>query len=380
MGLGNVGFGHHVPAYLGMPDLVRVTAVADPSAERRNQAVTALGLGSSAAWASAADLIDRADVDVVDLATSPSIRVGLALRALDAGRSVVCEKPLATVPAEAASLVAASSEHGIPVAMIHNYLALPEIVRVRAAISEGRIGRPDVAILNYLGVEDRPGSAAWQPGWRHDPALAGGGVLMDMLHVIYVAEALVGGPIRRVSAEVAARDDDAPVEDRAFCRLEADRAIALVHVGWGMGPGGISVSGPDGRIDVTYVDGGTSPFAPLAAIRHVARGGATRDLTPPARTGPGVIDVRLGETLRAAIEAIAAGRTPPATAADGLRTLETTLAAYASAVTGRPIDLPLAVSDPVWQRGIAGLADLPLAASGWVARHGIFGVGGTKGA
>ena len=48
-----------------------------------------------------------------------------------------------------------SRETGVPAAVIHNYLGLPEIVAARSAIESGSIGRPDLAILNYLGVEDR---------------------------------------------------------------------------------------------------------------------------------------------------------------------------------------------------------------------------------
>ena len=376
VGLGNIGLGHHVPALRAMPDLVRVVAVADPSEERRALAADALGLEASATHASPDQLIARDDLDVVDLATPPSIRVPLALAVIAAGRAVLCEKPLTTTPSEGARLAAAAAARGVPAGIIHNYLALPEILAVQAAIDEGAIGRPEVAILNYLGVEDRPGSSAWRPDWRHDPSLAGGGVLMDMLHVVYVAEALVGAPFRRVSAEVLARNDGAPVEDLALCRFEADDAVALVNVGWGVGPGGIAVSGPDGRIEVGYAGGGTGPFAPLAAVTLTRRDGRLEDRTPASDVAPGTIDVRLRETLREYFERLAAGRPPVAGVGDGLRALESTLGAYESAATGRTVELPLAGEDPVHRRGIAGLADLRLDPDRSIARRRIFGVTG----
>ncbi|MFL5680014.1 MAG: Gfo/Idh/MocA family protein [Chloroflexota bacterium] len=372
VGLGNVGLGFHIPALLAMPDLVTVVAVSDPSAERRSEAATRLGLAAESTHASADDLLARDDIDVVDLATPPHVRTPLALRAVEAGLAVLCEKPLSTVPAEAAAIVAAGEAAGVPVGVIHNYLAFPEIRVALDAIREGAIGRVEVAILNYLGVEDRPGNAAWRPNWRHDPGLAGGGVLMDMLHVVYVAEALLGQPIRRVSAQVIARRDDAAVEDIALCRFDADRAVALVNVGWGVGPGGIAVSGRDGRIEIGYAGGGTSPFAPLSSVRIVRADGTVQDRTSARNATPG-IDVHLVETFRTFFEAVADGRQLAVGAADGLRTLETTLAAYQSAATGRSVALPLDRDGPVFRRGIAGLAELPLDADGPVARQHVFG-------
>lgn len=384
VGLGNVALGFHVPALLQLPDLVEVVAVADPSAERRAAAVERLGLTEGATHESAEELLARPDLDVIDLATPPHVRTALAIRAIETGRAVLCEKPLATIPSEAAAIVEAGEAAGVPVGMVHNYLAFPEILAARAAIDAGSIGRPEVAILNYLGVEDRPGSAAWRPNWRHDPGLAGGGVLMDMMHVVYVAEALLGSPIRRVSAEVLARNDDAPVEDIALVRLEADRALALVNVGWGVGPGGITVSGPDGRIEIGYEGGGTGPFVPLASVRLIRRDGRVEDLTPPLpprpADGPPPIDVHLVETFRTFYERLRLGGAPLATAADGLRTLETTLAAYASAATGRTVAVPFTEDDPIHRRGLGGLAELTLAEDGPIRRHGLFGVGGRRGA
>ncbi|MGH2408330.1 MAG: Gfo/Idh/MocA family protein [Candidatus Limnocylindrales bacterium] len=375
VGLGNIGLGQHVPALTSLPGLVRLVAVADPSADRRRLAANATGLDASAIHATPEELLTRTDLDVVDLATPPNIRTPLALRSIAAGMAVLCEKPLATVPFDGAMVVRAAAAAGIPVGMVHNYLAFPEIIAARTAIGEGTIGAPEVAILNYLGVVDHPGNNAWQPNWRHDPAVAGGGVLMDMLHVVYVAEALIGQPFRRVSAEILARTDQAPVEDIALCRFEADRAVALVNVGWGVGPGGIAVSGREGRIEITYAGGGTGPFAPLAAIRLVRRDGRVEDRMPAPAADQATVNVELLATLRDFFERLAAGRPPMATAADGLNVLEATLGAYASAATGRSVELPLDTEHPVHRRGIAGLADLPLTAGGAIARHGTFGIG-----
>jgi UDP-N-acetyl-2-amino-2-deoxyglucuronate dehydrogenase len=376
IGLGNVAVGHHLPTLAAMSELVRVVAVADPSPERRQLAIDLLGLDRAAAVESGDQLLARTDLDAVDLATPPSLRTNLALQAIDRRLAVLCEKPIATTPADGHAIAAAAESSGVPVGIVHNYLELPEIVAARAIVDEGAIGAPEVAILNYLGVEDRPGSGAWRPSWRHEAAVAGGGVLMDMLHVVYVAETLLATTFRRVSAEVFARSPGAQVEDVALCRFETDEAAAVVNVGWGVGPGGISVTGRLGRIDIGYAGGGTGPFAPLVSVRLTRRDGRVEDRTPAVIAEPGRIDVHFEQTLRSFFERVAAGQRPAATAADGVRVLEATLGAYASAVEGRTVDLPLSADSPVRARGIAGLAELQLSAGGSIARRGVFGVGG----
>jgi predicted dehydrogenase len=374
VGLGNVGIGHHLPAFEAIPELARVVAIADPLGERRSEIGERLGLRAGACYERPEDLIDGADVDVVDLATPPAVRIELALRAVAARRAVVCEKPIGLTPADGARLVAAGVDTGVPVAIVHNWLHLPEIVAVRGAIADGSIGRPEIAIVNALSVEDRPGSGAWRPQWRHDPAVSGGGVLMDMLHLVYVAEAFLGAPFRRVSAELLARSPGAPVEDGAICRFETDDGIALVNAGWGVGPGGMTVSGTDGRVEIRYATGGTGPFVPLQSVQLVRADGAVEDRTPTDVAPAGVIDVRLSTTFRDLFGALRDRRPVPTPAADGLRALDATLGAYVSAAIGRTVPLPLPAGHPVHRLGVAGIAELELDPGSVIARRGVFGV------
>jgi predicted dehydrogenase len=87
---------------------------------------------------------------------------------------------------------------GTTLAMVHNYLWLPEIQAARRVIDSGEIGEVRSVIVNFLGVVDAPGASGNRADWRHDPALAGGGVLIDMLHGVYIAELLLGAPLQEV--------------------------------------------------------------------------------------------------------------------------------------------------------------------------------------
>jgi predicted dehydrogenase len=225
-----------------------------------------------------------------------------------------------------------------------------------------------------LGVVDSPGAAGYRPSWRHDPAASGGGVLMDMLHGIYLAEHLLDGPVESVSAFADSATDGDGVEGLALCRLESGRRAALVNIGWGMGQGGVIVHGAKGRAVVRYRNDGTMPWAPFEQLTVTTDAGArVVDLRPGAELGPLILDA-VRDTLVDVAEAITEGRAPAADGAAALRTLEITVAAYASAALGRNVGVPLHTDDPLHTGGVLGLRDLDVAPSALVRRRGLFGL------
>src|SRR5687768_10009277 len=94
IGCGNVGLGHHLPALLGVEG-IEVAAVADPTPERLEAARAAAGLGAADAHLDWRELVARADVDAVVVATPQRFRPEIAIAAARAGKHLLCEKPLA---------------------------------------------------------------------------------------------------------------------------------------------------------------------------------------------------------------------------------------------------------------------------------------------
>jgi predicted dehydrogenase len=367
VGCGNVAFNDHVPAYQALPRLFEVVAVADPSAERQKLVGDRLGLSADRRHGSAEELFDRGDIDVLDICTPPAMHRRLIEAAAELGRHVLCEKPLATTPADAEAITAAVAARAVTLGMIHNYLWFPEVLAMRARLAEGAIGELQVVLIDSLGVDDNPGTTGYRPAWRHESE-AGGGVLMDLIHLVYIAESLLGAPIERVSATVDSIEPGAAVESLALCRFESASASALVNVGWGLGPGGLRASGTNGRVEIRYRDGGSGPYAPIEVASLTQRGGETQPLV-------------LGnerDTHRAAFEdfgiALCENRPSAADAAAGARAVAATVAAYASAAMGRTVELPLDPSDPVFVDGVGGIARLPLPPWSVVRRRGLFGV------
>jgi predicted dehydrogenase len=374
VGCGNVALNFHVPAYHAAPEHFTVTALADPTPERLELGRATAGLRPDQVHADAAALIARDDVDIVDVCTPQHLHRGVVEAATAAGKHILCEKPLAATPVDAAAIVAAADAADVTLGVMHNYLFFPEIVTARRIIDSGEIGEVRTVAVDQLGVVDSPGAAGYKPLWRHDYAAAGGGVLMDMVHGVYMAEHLLGEPVERVSAYVDAATPGDPVEGLALCRLESAHRAAMVNIGWGLGNGGIRVTGTKGRIDIRYRDNGTPPWAPFAAMT-VSTEAATEqvDLPPGEELAP-LIAKAMRDTVIDFAEAVREGRPPAAPGAGALRTLEIAIAAYGSAAIGATVALPLPVDGPLHQRGVVGLTDLPVPTDASVRTRGLFGL------
>ena len=193
---------------------------------------------------------------------------------------------------------------------------------------------------------------------------------MDMIHAVYLAEFLVGGPIRAVSAVVDNLDHPGDlVEDFTLVNYQFDSGYATINMWWGNGPGGAEISGTEGRIMVLYENYGTLPFTKLESFTLVnAEGRQAYDVH-----GNDAIEsfTRIHKDFSTAIRT---GCDPVAPAEAGLRALQAALGAYASGATGRLITLPLSQDHPVFQHGVGGLSAMEVRKDGPLVKRGVFGL------
>ena len=148
-------------------------------------------------------VIERDDIDLVDICSPNDSHLEIAVAAAKAGKMVACEKPIAMNATEAEEMTAAVEEAGVANMVWFNYRRVPAISLARQVVEEGRIGKPYHYRATYLQdwtiAEDVPqGGAAL---WRLDVDVAGSGVTGDLLaHSIDTAMWL-NGPITRVVAD-----------------------------------------------------------------------------------------------------------------------------------------------------------------------------------
>jgi predicted dehydrogenase len=141
-------------------------------------------------------VIDRPDIDVVDVATPNLLHAEMAIAAAQAGKIVFCEKPLAVTAAEGARMVDAA--RGVPNLVWFNYRRVPGIALSRKLISEGRLGE----IFHYRAayLQEWGNDPTRPPGWKTQKATAGSGVLGDLMSHAIDTALYLNGPIQEVSA------------------------------------------------------------------------------------------------------------------------------------------------------------------------------------
>lgn len=375
IGCGNITINGHAPALRQLSG-ISVVGVADPIPQRRQEALGILGLPPDAGYASAEDMLRRAKPDYALVTVPQSLRAPIFEACVRLGVHVLTEKPIATRPAQGQAWADMFREAGLTFGVVHNYLFFPEYIELHRLLAEGAIGEVRHIALNFMGVPDKPGHVDYRPLWRHDWRQAGGGILMDMIHVAYLMEFLARAEIKAVSAVIDNLSyPEGDVEDLALIHLYFDHGYGTISLGWGQGPGGVEVTGGQGRILVFYKNYGTGPFSELQEFSLVREGvGETYDPRRGDQT-----DSTIQEIHRDFTAALRSGDPPAAPAAAGVRSLTVGLAAYASAVQGRVVDLPLNEDDPVYREGVEGLRYLPRWESSPVLSRRLFGLGVEQG-
>ncbi|MFO0282628.1 MAG: Gfo/Idh/MocA family protein [Acidobacteriota bacterium] len=147
-------------------------------------------------------LVDRPDIDVIDIASPNDTHREIALAAAAAGKMILCEKPLGRNSAESEEMVAAVEKAGVANMVWYNYRRVPAVTMAKQLVEEGRLGR----IFHYRAkfLQDWTINADLPQGgaalWRLDVNVAGSGVTGDLLAHCIDTAIWLNGPIVEVSA------------------------------------------------------------------------------------------------------------------------------------------------------------------------------------
>ena len=146
-------------------------------------------------------LLDRRDVQLIDVCTPGDSHAEISIAALDAGKHVLCEKPMANTVAEAEAMAAAAQRaqaRGVRAMVGFNYRRVPAIALARQLVTGGRIGTIRHVRASYL--QDWLADPAFPLTWRLQREQAGSGALGDLgSHIVDLAQHLTGQLITGVS-------------------------------------------------------------------------------------------------------------------------------------------------------------------------------------
>ncbi|HJW62087.1 MAG TPA: Gfo/Idh/MocA family oxidoreductase [Actinomycetes bacterium] len=228
LGIGMVGYAfmgrahshawRSVGRFFELPLTPRLAAICGRD---REQVAAAAGRLGWAAWETDwKRLVERDDVDLVDVCTPGSSHAEISIAALEAGKHVLCEKPLANSVDEARAMAAAAERAagaGVRAMVGFNFRRVPAVALARALIAAGRLGAIRHVRGSYLA------SHALDPelplAWRHQADQAGSGALGDLgAHVVDLAQHLAGDRIAGVSALTETFVRERPLADGSGAR------------------------------------------------------------------------------------------------------------------------------------------------------------------
>ena len=143
-------------------------------------------------YTSLSDMLEKEKVDVVDICTPPHTHASLAVQAMEAGKAVLIEKPMAITVSDAKEIVDCQKKTGVKAGVIHNWLFDPPVLETRAIVEKGLLGEIISIEVEALNTKE-DAMAANQNHWCHK--LPGGRFSEMLAHPIYLTSHFLGNEI-----------------------------------------------------------------------------------------------------------------------------------------------------------------------------------------
>ena len=338
IGCGDVAQRDYLPEMHRIADRAEVVAIAGENSSRASEVASEFGIDR--AFAGYRTLLDECECDAVLNLTPIQVHAEVTIAALESGRHVYSEKPLAASAAAATAVHQASLQAGRVLACAPSVTLYPQVGLVRSILEAGLIGQVSVAHARAFG-----GVPPWA-GYASDPSpffAVGGGPLIDM--AVYPLHTLVHllGPIRSVTAQARSVQSgfdvsDGPAVGRHVAVEVPDAWLLLVEHDSGVVSSvdanfvahdsrapELEVFGLDGTIAASLLDVGApvETYTPDAGWRTLEVPGSGRSAGP---------DHLLG--VKELVDSIVEDRAPSIDASSAIRVLAVIDAAVRSAASG----------------------------------------------
>jgi 1,5-anhydro-D-fructose reductase (1,5-anhydro-D-mannitol-forming) len=319
IGLGRIAGTEIAPAITASPHGVLRGVV---SRDQGRASAFAARHAAARALVSYPDLLADPELDAVYIATPNALHADQVVAAAEAGKHVLCDKPLALSAAGARRAVAACASAGVRLGITFQTRFHDNFGRFREMVQDGSLGE-----IRVVQVEMSSGRTLLK-GWRTDPALAGLGVINNIgVHAFDLIRFLLGAEVTEVTALTGHEQGLLP-ETLALVLLRyASGALAYVNVNQ-------SVAFP--QADITVY--GTRGRVTGRSCTRMNMAGRLDILTPDGETTLETASYHAYQgVVRAFEEAVLAGREPSPSGQDGLRSVELTDAIAESLRTRRTV-------------------------------------------
>jgi predicted dehydrogenase len=360
LGAGIIGAGvissDHARAYTQLAPRVRLIGLADVDQVRARR--SAQNFFIPVVTADYHELLRRNDIQIVSICTPPSLHEQMVVDALEAGKYVLCEKPLAHNLASADRILEAAARHPNRLSVVYQKRFTPDVQRTAWLAQEGHLGR--LQFGRFTRVSQIPPQHRTGKSWWGKWDVAGGGALMTQCIHELDAQLLFFGPAKRVIAAMATLASPIESEDTLSATVE-HQSGAIVSIACAVGHHVTArvqwdVMGPDAAVHYPWM---------INCSDRAKRADLQREATKRFSSGqkksilPGKLDkiVRFAKRklgfsnrnvpsehtpyVKAVLDAIDAGGPLPSSGEEARQSLELCIAIYTAAITGHSVDLPL---------------------------------------
>ncbi len=320
--IGLVGVGAIAQTYLKALEATSFARIAGVADVRADAARSAAEAARCRAYSSHIEMAEHGEIEAVIVSTPPATHPDIASAFLARGIPVLVEKPVAIDEAGARAIQAAGERSGTFVTMASKFRYVDDVIRAKALIGSGMLG--DITLMENTFAA--PVKMAGR--WNADPAISGGGVLIDNgTHSVDIVRYLLG-PITAITADTDTFDRDLRVDDNVLMLAETEMGAKV-------------------RIDLSWTfDKQLSNYISLYGTHGVAHIGWKDSRYKLAGAADWVVFGKGYDkfaAFRANVEnfcaAIDKTAPPLITFVDALASVEAIRAAYASAATGRKVRL-----------------------------------------
>lgn len=225
VGIIGVGWGSHVqvPGFRAA-DGFEPVALCARNPEKLGKIAAKVGIDdTSTDWRS---FVTRDDIDVISVATPTALHHDMTVAALEAGKAVLCEKPLANNLEEARDMISAARQAGRPTAVCFENRWNPDWLAVTDRVRSGFLGTPYLARVSRSAAYWHP-SHPPQARWMYDREQGGGYLAGMLVHDLDFVCSLLGRP-ESVCAEVRTTEPERRLPDGEVIKVTADDTAALL--------------------------------------------------------------------------------------------------------------------------------------------------------
>jgi predicted dehydrogenase len=330
LGTGAIVRDFHLPALLNNPR-VEVVALGNQRSASLDQLAQAHGI--NATYTDFGRLAADPGIDAVVNALPNYLHAPVSIEMLQAGKHVLCEKPMAMNVAEAQAMLAAATAARRKLVIAHPWRASQEYAWLRAVVQGGTIG----SVIKVRAHAVLAGGGPPSTSWFVQPELAGGGAMTDVgIHSIDTISFVFDDRVRPVTvfARIGTHFQPIKVEDTATVFIEYDNGmVAEIEAGWHHA----YASSPLGAMELFGAKGYARTFPNES---HSSIGGVPGEYLPPNPTsashiGPAMYAAQIDRFLDSVLD----GVPPICDGRHGLMGMHVLEAAYRSAQSGQAVSL-----------------------------------------